>query len=75
MFLLADRPKMAFSFASGLNGNLGPLSSDTILVFRKEITNIGNAFSKITGNCTVISETLIGLSGLVLLSGGVETLY
>ncbi|XP_036451791.1 complement C1q-like protein 3 [Colossoma macropomum] len=41
--------RVAFSFASGLNGNHGPLPKDSILVFRKQITNIGNAFSKITG--------------------------
>ncbi|XP_036450943.1 complement C1q-like protein 2 [Colossoma macropomum] len=41
--------KVAFLFGSGLNGYLGPLGVDTILVFRKEITNIGNAYSPITG--------------------------
>ncbi|XP_036451790.1 complement C1q-like protein 2 [Colossoma macropomum] len=45
----ANTPKLAFSFASGLNGNLGPLPNDTILVFKKEITNFGKAYSKITG--------------------------
>ncbi|XP_036450693.1 uncharacterized protein LOC118824556 [Colossoma macropomum] len=45
----ANRPKVAFSFASGLNGYLGPFNVVTILVFRKEITNIGNAYSPITG--------------------------
>ncbi|XP_036419160.1 complement C1q-like protein 2 [Colossoma macropomum] len=45
----ANRPKVAFSSASGLNGYVGPLGVDTILVFSKEITNIGNAFSPITG--------------------------
>ncbi|XP_036417923.1 cerebellin-3-like [Colossoma macropomum] len=44
----ANRPKVAFSSASGLNGYLGP-GVNTILVFSKEITNIGNAFSPITG--------------------------
>ncbi|KAI4900855.1 hypothetical protein NFI96_020446, partial [Prochilodus magdalenae] len=43
----ANTPKVAFSFASGLNDFLGPFSSDVILVFSKEITNIGNAFSPI----------------------------
>ncbi|KAL7846358.1 hypothetical protein SRHO_G00213380 [Serrasalmus rhombeus] len=54
----ANRPKVAFSFASGLNGNLGPHSTDAILVFSKEITNIGNAFSPITG---VFSAPLRGV--------------
>ncbi|KAL7848447.1 hypothetical protein AOLI_G00231650 [Acnodon oligacanthus] len=45
----ANRPKVAFSFASGLNGHLGPFNVDTTLVFSKEITNVGKAFSPITG--------------------------
>ncbi|XP_036450694.1 complement C1q-like protein 3 [Colossoma macropomum] len=45
----ANRPKVAFSFASGLKGHHGPHSTDNILVFHREITNIGNAFSKTTG--------------------------
>ncbi|KAL6472157.1 hypothetical protein MHYP_G00183450 [Metynnis hypsauchen] len=45
----ANGPKVAFSFASGLNGHLGPFNVDTTLVFSKEITNTGHAFSPITG--------------------------
>ncbi|KAI4881182.1 hypothetical protein NFI96_026239 [Prochilodus magdalenae] len=43
------RPKVAFSFASGLHGYFGPVKSDTTLVFRKQITNVGNAYNVITG--------------------------
>ncbi|KAL7846385.1 hypothetical protein SRHO_G00213650 [Serrasalmus rhombeus] len=45
----SSRPRVAFSFASGLTDILGPLHTDAILVFRKKITNIGKAYSKITG--------------------------
>ncbi|KAI4902022.1 hypothetical protein NFI96_023143, partial [Prochilodus magdalenae] len=45
----SDRPKVAFSFASGLNNHHGPLSVDSILVFSREITNVGKAFSPVTG--------------------------
>ncbi|XP_017581274.1 complement C1q-like protein 3 [Pygocentrus nattereri] len=42
-------PKVAFSFASGLNGYFGPLSVESTLIFRKQITNIGNAYNPLTG--------------------------
>ncbi|XP_037402982.1 complement C1q-like protein 2 [Pygocentrus nattereri] len=41
--------KVAFSYASGLYGNFGPHSSDVTVVFRKKITDVGKAFSPITG--------------------------
>uniref|UniRef100_A0AAR2JK64 C1q domain-containing protein n=1 Tax=Pygocentrus nattereri TaxID=42514 RepID=A0AAR2JK64_PYGNA len=43
------RRKVAFSYASGLNGNFGPHSSDITVVFRKKITDVGKAFSPVTG--------------------------
>ncbi|KAI4881181.1 hypothetical protein NFI96_026238 [Prochilodus magdalenae] len=49
MQLNPGRPKVAFSFASGLHGYFGPVKSDTTLVFRKQITNVGNAYNVITG--------------------------
>uniref|UniRef100_A0A3B4EGR1 C1q domain-containing protein n=1 Tax=Pygocentrus nattereri TaxID=42514 RepID=A0A3B4EGR1_PYGNA len=49
MFLFADTAKVAFSYASGLYGNFGPHSSDVTVVFRKKITDVGKAFSPITG--------------------------
>uniref|UniRef100_A0A3B1ICL8 C1q domain-containing protein n=1 Tax=Astyanax mexicanus TaxID=7994 RepID=A0A3B1ICL8_ASTMX len=48
-FFLTDTPKVAFSFGSGVSGNLGPFDVETIVVFRKEFINIGNAYSPITG--------------------------
>ncbi|KAL6472159.1 hypothetical protein MHYP_G00183470 [Metynnis hypsauchen] len=42
-------PKVAFTFASGLNGYFGPLSNEATLIFRKQITNIGNAYNPLTG--------------------------
>ncbi|KAG9263149.1 complement C1q-like protein 2 [Astyanax mexicanus] len=44
-----NTPKVAFSFGTGISGSHGPLSTDSILVLNREITNIGNAFSPITG--------------------------
>ncbi|KAI4881183.1 hypothetical protein NFI96_026240 [Prochilodus magdalenae] len=49
MFLFADTPKVAFSFASGLHGYFGPVKSETILIFPRQITNVGNAYNIITG--------------------------
>ncbi|KAI4902026.1 hypothetical protein NFI96_023141, partial [Prochilodus magdalenae] len=49
MFLFAGRPKVAFSFASGLHGHFGPVKTETTLVFRKQITNVGNAYNPRTG--------------------------
>ncbi|XP_072515371.1 cerebellin 17 isoform X2 [Salminus brasiliensis] len=45
----ANTQKVAFSFGSGLSGHLGPFDVDTLLVFSKEFTNVGNAYSPITG--------------------------
>uniref|UniRef100_A0A8B9KFF2 C1q domain-containing protein n=1 Tax=Astyanax mexicanus TaxID=7994 RepID=A0A8B9KFF2_ASTMX len=42
-------PKVAFSFGSGLSNTHGPFNVDTMLVFRKEFINIGNAYSPNTG--------------------------
>ncbi|XP_049324935.1 complement C1q-like protein 2 isoform X2 [Astyanax mexicanus] len=44
-----NTPKVAFSFGSGVSGTIGPFNADTMLVFRKEFINIGNAYSPITG--------------------------
>ncbi|KAG9263150.1 complement C1q-like protein 2 [Astyanax mexicanus] len=44
-----NTPKVAFSFGSGLSNTHGPFNVDTMLVFRKEFINIGNAYSPNTG--------------------------
>ncbi|XP_061600408.1 complement C1q-like protein 4 isoform X2 [Cololabis saira] len=44
---LEDQPKVAFSVA--LNGNVGPYNVETILVYPKVMTNVGNAYSTFTG--------------------------
>ncbi|KAL7846374.1 hypothetical protein SRHO_G00213540 [Serrasalmus rhombeus] len=48
----SNTAKVAFSYASGLKGNFGPHSSDVTVVFRKKITDVGKAFSPITGKCS-----------------------
>ncbi|XP_053198391.1 heavy metal-binding protein HIP-like [Scomber japonicus] len=45
----ADRPKVAFSVALTDEGAVGPFSTDSTLKFSKIITNIGQAYSPITG--------------------------
>ncbi|KAL7846355.1 hypothetical protein SRHO_G00213350 [Serrasalmus rhombeus] len=43
------RRKVAFSYASGLDGSLGPCNSNVIVPFHKKITDVGNAFNSVTG--------------------------
>ncbi|XP_037403524.1 complement C1q subcomponent subunit C-like [Pygocentrus nattereri] len=43
------RRKVAFSYASGLKGSLGPCNSNVIVPFHKKITDVGNAFNSVTG--------------------------
>uniref|UniRef100_A0A3B4D8P5 C1q domain-containing protein n=1 Tax=Pygocentrus nattereri TaxID=42514 RepID=A0A3B4D8P5_PYGNA len=54
--LLVNMEKVAFSYASGLNGDFGPHSSNVTLVFHKKITDVGKAFSPITGVFTAPLE-------------------
>ncbi|KAL6472161.1 hypothetical protein MHYP_G00183490 [Metynnis hypsauchen] len=44
-----DTAKVAFTYASGLNGSFGPHSSDVTVVFHKKIMAVGTAFSPVTG--------------------------
>ncbi|KAL7846362.1 hypothetical protein SRHO_G00213420 [Serrasalmus rhombeus] len=45
----SNTAKVAFSYASGLNGVLKAQSSGFILVFRKKITDVGKTYNTITG--------------------------
>ncbi|XP_032439971.1 caprin-2-like [Xiphophorus hellerii] len=44
-----DASNIAFSAATGGNGNIGPFNTDTTIIYRKLIINVGNAYNQHTG--------------------------
>ncbi|XP_041731732.2 complement C1q-like protein 2 [Coregonus clupeaformis] len=44
-----DRPQVAFSATLGISGTIGPVSNEITLVFRRVLSNIGNAYNPTTG--------------------------
>ncbi|KAM9335868.1 complement C1q-like protein 4 [Symphorus nematophorus] len=44
-----ERTEVIFSAAAGRNGTIGPFNTDTTLIYRGVITNVGNAYDESTG--------------------------
>uniref|UniRef100_A0A3B5QBM2 Cerebellin-1-like n=1 Tax=Xiphophorus maculatus TaxID=8083 RepID=A0A3B5QBM2_XIPMA len=44
-----DATNIAFSAATGGSGSIGPFNTDTIIIYRKLIINVGNAYNQHTG--------------------------
>uniref|UniRef100_A0A3B5R6Y6 Cerebellin-1-like n=1 Tax=Xiphophorus maculatus TaxID=8083 RepID=A0A3B5R6Y6_XIPMA len=46
---LKKKGKVSFSAATGGSGSIGPFNTDTIIIYRKLIINVGNAYNQHTG--------------------------
>lgn len=46
---LLEANQVVFSAATGGNGPIGPFTTDTTIMYRKVITNVGYAYSMFTG--------------------------
>ncbi|XP_048033659.1 complement C1q-like protein 2 [Megalobrama amblycephala] len=44
-----DKPKVAFSATLGSKGYVGPVNTDTTLIYNKIFTNVGDAYNQATG--------------------------
>lgn len=45
----SDKPKVAFSASLGSNGFIGPVNTDTTVVYKNVFNNVGNAYNPATG--------------------------
>lgn len=48
-FIYLDASKIVFSAIKGGSGHIGPFSTDTTIIYRKVLTNVGNAYNPDTG--------------------------
>lgn len=59
-FMYTANTQVIFSAAAGGTGVIGPINADITLIYRTVITNIGSAYSPITGK-NIIEDSPTGL--------------